>query len=153
MSIDAAALLLSVTSLLVSGGTAFWAISIQRKDSINDERRFLRESIIFLNETLLDQALMDARRRFFDASSGPYHGMTDDAKDAARFVLSRYGVLGRMIRHEALSRDMFLDYWETTFQKDWRRLKPFVEAERKHKSKPKLFDATEELARICGVNR
>jgi len=120
---------------------------MQRRDSNTEQKRFKRETITILHESLQENAFRQARSSFFKVYQKQYEKLTDEEKSQARLMLSRYGVLGRLVEHQAINLERFLDFWESTFKSDWDRLKSFVEVAREKFQKPKLFQATEKLAK------
>lgn len=127
-----------------------YANSIQTKDSDRETKRFKRESILFLHHFLNDPDFRNARREFFAANHAEYESLTDKDKGLGRLVLSKYGTLGRIIRNEAIDREMFLEQWETTFRRDWKRLAGFVRSERNNSGVAELFEASVWLAESLG---
>jgi hypothetical protein len=73
--------------------------------------------------------------------------MDAEQKENARKILAQYGVLGRLIKHDAISRELFLNFWESTFRRDWSRLVAFVESERQSTGNTDLFSAAEWIAK------
>ena len=143
------ALLTAIASLIVSGAIALWAAALQRTVSVNDRKRFMRESITTLHDTLQDPRFRDSRDRFKKHSTTPYAELSDYAKSDARRILSVYGVIARMVRHDAIDTKLFQDFWEGALLRDWDRLKLFVEGERARNTAPTLFKATEDLVACC----
>jgi hypothetical protein len=119
---------------------------LQKAGADTDRRRFLRETIAFIHDTLQDDELRQARTRFFAVDTGSYDGFSDEAKGWARSILSTYGLVARMIEHGAIDEALVREYWRSALDRDWTRIKPFVEAERQRSHNPKLFTATERLA-------
>lgn len=143
------ALATAIASLVVSGGTALWAAALQRTVSVNDRKRFMRESITTLHDTLQDPRFRDSRERFKEHRATPYAELSDYAKSDARRILSVYGVIARMIRHDAIDAKLFQDFWEGALLRDWARLEHFVAGERDWTRDPTLFHATEGLVKAC----
>lgn len=141
MSTIAASVAVIVTTLF-----AWRQIRLQSQHTSNDQRRFIRESIAIVNETLHDSEFRNARRVFFNsASNKTYRQLIDADKDYARIILSVYGKIAHMIGRDALDKSVFFDFWESTLDRDMRRLITFIEGERKSASNNLLFVTTDEL--------
>lgn len=119
----------------------------QVKGADKDERRFLRESIFVVHDTLQGEQFRNARQNFFGSGNchQDYNQFGDDDKGRARYILSVYGLLARMIDHDAIDEDVARGYWKTAMYRDWDRLENFVSGERLRTSNGTLFNATEQM--------
>lgn len=121
--------------------------SLQARGQDKDERRFLRESIFVVHDTLQGEQFRNARHNFF--GSGQYkqdfQAYSDDDKGRARYILSVYGLLSRMIDHDAIDEDVARGYWKTALYRDWDRLENFVSGERLRSGNGGLFTSTEQM--------
>lgn len=146
VSADLAAIL---ASLAVIATTAFVGrqMQLQAKGQDKNERRFLRESIFVVHDTLQAEQFRNARRNFFgeERHREDYSQLTDDDKGRVRYILSVYGLLSRMIDHEAIDEDVLRGYWKSALYRDWDRLENFVSGERLRTSNGTLFGATEQM--------
>jgi len=137
-----------IAALAVLITTVFVArqVSLQARDVENDEKRYMRESLTVVHETLQDPGFREARLSFF---SGPhkqdYATLDESEKRHARRVLSVYGLLSRMIKHRAVDESLLLDYWYSALCRDWERLENFVSGERLSTRNHDLFRRTEEM--------
>lgn len=147
---EAFALFISILSLIVAIAVGAYANAIQTKDSNRETKRFKRDSILFLHEFLNDPEFRNARRKFFAATYSNYDSSTDAQKGFGRLILAKYGTLGRILRNEAIDRDMFIEQWESTFLRDWKRLADFIRSERSNSRVDELFEASVWLAESLG---
>jgi len=137
----AASLAVIVTTVFV------WRqVGLQAQDVDTDARRLQRESLSAIHETLQDEKFRDAREEFF---AGPhqrdYNALTDVEKRRARFILSVYALMTRMVGNGAIDEALYRDYWGLTLLRDWDRLENFIAGERLSSGKHGLFTATEQL--------
>ena len=137
----AAALAVIATTALV------WRqMRIQAQGQDKDERRFLRETIATVHDTLQGAQFVQSRKVFF---VGPhergYDDLEADEKGAARYVLSVYALLERMVRHGVVDEKILRDYWKTSLYRDWDRLENFVSGERLRAKNGAMFSATEKM--------
>lgn len=141
LSAIAASLAVIVTTIFVAR-----QLRLQARNVDNDEKRFLRESLMIVHETLQDPEFLRARREFFD---GPYKleysKLESQTKRRARFVLSIYALLTRMLLHRAIDEGVYRDYWKNVLIRDWNRMENFISGERLNRNDHRLFGATEEL--------
>ena len=142
LSAIAASIAVIVTAVFV------WRqVAIQRNQDATDTKRFLREALSIIHESMQDEKFRIARTRFFDGChEKAYEDLSHDEKRGARFILSVYGLMTRMVRTGAIDEPLYREYWQSTLLRDWRRLEKFVEGERQRSRNANLFDATEELA-------
>lgn len=120
---------------------------LQAKSDNKDERRFLRESIFVVHDTLQAEQFRNARQNFLGsgACKEDYGTYSDADKGRARFILSVYGLLARMIDHDAIDEDVARGYWKTALYRDWDRLENFVSGERLSTGDGTRFTATEQM--------
>ena len=120
---------------------------LQAKGQHKDERRFLRESIFVVHDTLQAEQFRNARQNFFSSGNykQDYGALSDDDKGRARYILSVYGLLDRMVVHDAIDEAVLRGYWKSALFRDWDRLENFVSGERLRKSNGRLFEATEQM--------
>jgi len=71
--------------------------------------------------------------------------MTSDDKGRARYILSVYGLLSRLIDHDAVDEDVARGYWKTALYRDWDRLENFVSGDRLRTGNGALYAATEQM--------
>lgn len=121
-------------------------VKLQTRDVENDERRYMRESLTVIHETLQDPDFRDARHAFF---SGPhrkeYSDLESEERNSARRILSVYGLVGRMEKHQAVEKELLKDYWYASLIRDWDRLENFVSGERMRAGNGALFKETEQM--------
>ncbi|MCF2905545.1 DUF4760 domain-containing protein [Octadecabacter sp. CECT 8868] len=148
--LDIAADVATILAALAVIATTFavWRqMRLQAAGQNKDERRFLRESIFVVHDTLQGEQFRNARQNFF--GSGQYkqdfNAYGDDDKGRARYILSVYGLLARMIDHDAIDEAVASGYWKTAMFRDWDRLENFVSGERLRSSNGTLFSATEQM--------
>ena len=143
---DAAAIL---AALAVIATTRFvWRqTALQTQSESKDERRFLRESIFVVHDTLQGEQFRNARLNFFgeDRHLQAFNDMNADDKGRARYIMSVYGLLSRLIDHDAVDEDVARGYWKTALYRDWDRLENFVSGERLRTGNGTLFSATEQM--------
>ena len=122
-------------------------LGLQAAGHKKDARRFLRESIFVVHDTLQAEQFRNARRNFFGEERYrlEYGDFSDDDKGRARYILSVYGLLSRMIDHDAIDEDVARDYWKSALYRDWDRLENFVSGERLRSKNGGLFQATEQM--------
>ncbi|MEX0287201.1 MAG: DUF4760 domain-containing protein [Paracoccaceae bacterium] len=138
----AAALAVLVTTLFV------WRqLRLQARGQDKDERRFLRESIFVVHDTLQAEQFRNARQNFFTSERYKleYADFDNDDKGRARYILSVYGLLSRMIDHNAIDEAVLRGYWKSALYRDWDRLENFVSGERLRSKNGSLFSATEKM--------
>nr|WP_256373000.1 DUF4760 domain-containing protein [Pseudoruegeria sp. HB172150] len=94
-----------------------------------------------------DEKFRDARAEFF---AGPhmkdYDALEDVEKRRARFILSVYSLMSRMVGSGAIDEALYRDYWRSTLLRDWDRMENFIAGERLATRSHSLFEATEKLA-------
>lgn len=141
LSAIAASVAVIVTTIFVAR-----QLRLQARNVDNDEKRFLRESLMIVHETLQEPKFLQAREAFFD---GPcklgYNELESRTRRQARFVLSIYALLTRMLRHRAIDEGVYRDYWKNVLIRDWNRMENFISGERLRRNDHRLFGATEEL--------
>lgn len=142
----AAALAVIVTTVFI------WRqVGLQAQDVDTDVRRLQRESLSLIHETLQDEKFRDAREVFY---AGPhlkdYTDLSDLERRRARFILSVYALMTRMVGNGAIDEQLYRDYWGPTLLRDWDRLENFISGERLHFRKHEMFSATEQLAHRWG---
>lgn len=122
-------------------------MQLQAKGQDKDERRFLRESIFVVHDTLQAEQFRNARANFLGSGDckQDYNAYSDADKGRARFILSVYGLLARMIDHDAIDEDVARGYWKTALYRDWDRLENFVSGERLRSSDGTRFSATQQM--------
>ena len=88
---------------------------LQARGQDKDERRFLRESIFVVHDTLQAEQFRNARRNFFGDGcyKQDFDQFTDDDKGRARYILSVYGLLARMLDHDAIDETVLRGYWKS----------------------------------------
>lgn len=143
---DAAAILAAL-AVIATARFVWRQTAIQAQSDSKDERRFLRESIFVVHDTLQGEQFRNARANFFggDRHLADFAAMTDDDKGRARYILSVYGLLSRLIDHDAVDEDVARGYWKTALYRDWDRLENFVSGDRLRTSNGKLYSATEQM--------
>ncbi|MFK7753944.1 MAG: DUF4760 domain-containing protein [Sedimentitalea sp.] len=133
-------------AVIITTVFVFRQLRLQAANVDNDQKRFLRESMMIVHETLQDEKFRIARHEFF---RGPhqkaYQQMEDREKRQARFILSIYGLLTRMVRHGAIDEKVYRDYWGNVMRRDWERLENFISGARLDDNKGGLFVETEKL--------
>lgn len=119
-------------------------VRLQARDVENDERRYMRESLTVIHDTLQDPGFRAARQAFFaGAHRKQYADLETDERNAARRILSVYGLVGRMEKHRAVEKELLKDYWYASLVRDWDRLENFVSGERMRAGNGALFKETE----------
>ncbi|WP_193746460.1 DUF4760 domain-containing protein [Ruegeria sp. ANG-R] len=140
------AAILAALAVIVTTAFVWRQMRLQARGQDKDERRFLRESIHVIHETLQAIQFREARQRFF---AGPhlsdYSNLESEERGLARYILSVYGLMARMIRHGAIDEEILRDYWRTALYRDWDRLENFVSGERLRAKNGNLFAATEQM--------
>lgn len=122
-------------------------LGLQTRDVDTDEKRYLRETISVIHDTMQDEKFREARGEFFAGPHKRDHGeLTDTQRRRARFILSVYGLMARMLDSGAIDEALYRDYWRATLLRDWDRLENFVAGERLRSGNHALFAATEALA-------
>ena len=121
-------------------------VKLQTRDVENDERRYMRESLTVIHETLQDPDFREARHAFFSgAHRKEYSDLESEERNSARRILSVYGLVGRMEKHRAVEKELLKDYWFTSLIRDWDRLENFVSGERMRAGNGALFKETEQM--------
>ncbi len=145
ISADVAAIFAAL-AVIVTTAFVWRQMRLQARGQDKDERRFLRESIHVIHETLQATQFREARQQFF---SGPhtrdYAELESEQRGLARYILSIYGLLARMVKHGAIDEEILRDYWRTALYRDWDRLENFVSGERLRAKNGNLFAATEQM--------
>lgn len=149
-TLDLLADLASILAALAVIGTAGFVFSqtrLQAQAQQKDARRFMRESIFVVHDTLQAEQFRNARRNFFSEGSykGAFDAYSSDDKGRARYILSVYGLLARMIDHDAIDEDVARGYWKTALYRNWDRLENFVSGDRLRSGNGNLFVATEQM--------
>lgn len=141
------ATILAAIAVIITTFAVWRQMKLQAKGVNKDERRFLRESIFVVHDTLQAEQFRNARQNFFGSENykRDFGDFTNDDKGRARFILSVYGLLARMIDHDAIDEDIARGYWKTALYRDWDRLENFVSGERLRSKNGTLFDATEQM--------
>jgi hypothetical protein len=137
---------ISSVLLLITAVIAVQQLRLQKTGADTERRRFLRETISLVHETLQDLSFREARSSFFSKDRSGYHLLSDEEKGWARSVLATYGLIGRMVKHDAVEESLVRDYWRSAFLRDWGRLRSFVDQERVASRNSDLFIYAEELA-------
>jgi hypothetical protein len=114
--------IISTVWLVLTTGFVFWQLRLQRRSVDNDQKRFLRESITIIHDTLQGDDFRSAREKFFQQSNNAYQNLTDDEKANARFILSVYGMLSRMVEHQAIDEVLFRNYCKSALVRDWQQI-------------------------------
>ena len=134
-------------AVLVTTVFVWRQVALQAAGHEKDERRFLRESIHTIHDTLQAKHFREARSLFF---AGPHKSEFADLeskdKGSARYILSIYGLLARMVKHGAVDEAILRDYWESALLRDWDRLENFVSGERLRSKNHGLYVGTEKMA-------
>ena len=142
---DVSAILASL-AVIVTAMFAFKQLRLLTRGDEKDERRFMRESIRVIHETLQASQFRKARQRFFaGAHQKDFSVLEDSEKGYARYILSIYGLLSRMVKHGAVDEHILQEYWESALYRDWDRLENFVSGERLRSKNGHLFNATEKM--------
>ncbi len=141
------ATILAAFAVIITTFAVWRQMKLQAKGVNKDERRFLRESIFVVHDTLQAEQFRNARQNFFDSEDykKDFAAFTNDDKGRARFILSVYGLLARMIDHDAIDEDIARGYWKTALYRDWDRLENFISGERLRSKNGTLFDGTEQM--------
>ncbi|MEP4197926.1 MAG: DUF4760 domain-containing protein [Aliishimia sp.] len=140
------AAIVAALAVIVTTIAVWRQMRLQTRGQDKDERRFLRESIAVIHDTLQAEKFRDARQLFFAGPHQQDHTNLESAeKGAARYILSVYGLMARMIRHGAMDEEIFREYWKSALYRDWDRLENFVSGERLRSKNGALFSATEKL--------
>ena len=142
---DVAAIMAALAVIVTT--IAVWRqLRLQAQSEDKDERRFLRESIAVIHDTLQAEQFRDARQTFFaGAHQQELAALESRDKGAARYILSIYELLARMIHHNAIDEQILRDYWKSALYRDWDRLENFVSGERLRSKNGALFAATEQM--------
>lgn len=137
----AASLAVIVTTVFV------WRqLGLQAQDVDTDARRFQRESLSVIHETLQDERFLTARSKFFSGPHQRSHSeLSDEEKRGAKFILSVYGLMTRMVASKAIDEALYQQYWGFTLMRDWDRLENFISGERLASQSHGLYRATEDL--------
>jgi len=141
------ATILAAFAVIITTFAVWRQMKLQAKGVNKDERRFLRESIFVVHDTLQAEQFRNARQNFFGSEDyeKDFAAFTNDDKGRARFILSVYGLLARMIDHDAIDEDIARGYWKTALYRDWDRLENFISGERLRSKNGTLFDGTEQM--------
>lgn len=139
------ATILAAFAVIITTVAVWLQMKLQAKGVNKDERRFLRESIFVVHDTLQAEQFRNARQNFFGTENymRSFSDFSSDDKGRARYILSVYGLLARMIDHNAIDEDIARGYWKTALYRDWDRLENFVSGERLRSKNGTLFDSTE----------
>jgi hypothetical protein len=142
-----AAQIVAALAVLITTGFVWRQLGIQARGHEKDERRFLRESIFVVHDTLQAEQFLNARKNFFGAERHKldYEAYTSDDRGRARYILSVYNLLNRLLEHDALDETVFRGYWKPALYRDWDRLENFVSGERRKTGNGRLFETTEHL--------
>lgn len=139
--------ILAALAVMVTAAIVLRQTRLQAQTQDKDARRFMRESIFVVHDTLQGEQFRNARQNFF--GSGHYKqdfgAYSDDDKGRARYILSVYGLLARMIDHDAIDEAVARGYWKTALYRDWDRLENFVSGDRMRSGNGALFSATERM--------
>ena len=141
------ATILAAFAVIITTFAVWLQMRLQAKGVQKDERRFLRESIFVVHDTLQAEQFRNARQNFFRSENyrQEFRAFTDDDKGRARYILSVYGLLARMIEHDAIDESIARGYWKTALYRDWDRLENFISGERLRSKNGTLFDTTEQM--------
>ncbi len=120
---------------------------LQAQGQNKDERRFLRESIFVVHDTLQGEQFRNARLNFFgqDRHKLDFGNLDDSDRGRARYILSVYGLLAGLIEHDAIDEDVARGYWKTALYRDWDRLENFVSGERLRTGRGRTFEDSEQM--------
>ncbi|MFK7762351.1 MAG: DUF4760 domain-containing protein [Roseobacter sp.] len=142
---DVTAIMASI-AVIVTTIFVWRQMRLQASGHDKDQRRFIRECISVIHETIQAGQFRHARQSFF---SGPhrqdYGHLETEEKESARYILSIHGLLARMINHGAVDEDILQDYWKSGLFRDWDRLENFVSGDRLRSKNGALFIATERM--------
>lgn len=127
-------------------------VRLQGRSEDKDNKRFLRETIVIIHETLQDDRFRRKRRSFKDCADLGYENMDSQQKGYARSILATYGMLARMTDKGAIDEKLLKEYWRDALRRDWKLLEPFVEAERAKSMNNELFEATQKMAERWKTN-
>lgn len=141
------AAILAAFAVIATARFVWRQTSLQAQGTEKDERRFLRESIFVVHDTLQAEQFRNGRQNFFGSGNYQmdYAAYSDDDKGRARYILSVYGLLARMIDHGAIDEDVARGYWKTALYRDWDRLENFVSGDRLRTGDGTRFSATEQM--------
>ena len=141
------AAILAAFAVIATARFVWRQTSLQARGTDKDERRFLRESIFVVHDTLQAEQFRNARQNFFNSGNHclDYAAYSDDDRGRARYILSVYGLLANMIEHEAIDEDVARRYWRTALYRDWDRLENFVSGERLRTGDGTRFGTTEQM--------
>lgn len=143
---DAAAILAAL-AVIATARFVWRQTSLQAQSQTKDQRRFLRESICVVHDTLQGEQFRNARQNFFNSGKceADYTVYTDDDKGRARYILSVYALLARMIEHHTIDEEVARGYWKTALYRDWDRLENFVSGDRMRTGDGTRFTQTEQM--------
>lgn len=142
---DLSAILASV-AVLVTTVFVWRQVSLMAADTETDARRFYRETLAAIHDTLQDPVFVEARRAFFDgAHARVYDDLEREEREAARQILSVYGLLSQMVQHGAVDEAVLREYWRSSLLRDWERLENFVSGERLRFGDGTMFATTERM--------
>lgn len=138
--------IVAALAVIVTTWFVWRQVGLQARDTDTDFKRFQRESLAVIHETLQDERFLAARAQFFAGPHQRAHGdLSDEERRRARFILSVYGLMTRMVANTAIDEVLYRDYWRSTLLRDWDRLENFISGERMATQSHRMFSATEEL--------
>ena len=142
-----AAQIVAALAVLVTTGFVWRQMRLQAQGTNKDERRFLRESIFVVHDTLQAEQFLNARRNFFgeERYKLDYDQYDEDDRGRARYILSVYGLLCNLLDHDAIDESVYRGYWKSALYRDWDRLENFVSGERLRTGNGRLFHAPEQM--------
>lgn len=104
---------------------------LQRRSVRADESRLARESAVFVHSVFGTEEFRLLRKTIGVKHEQSYDRMSNETKSIFRGVLHNYGLVGLAFVEGGVSAKVIQSYWGTILVKDWERLKPFVDEERK----------------------
>lgn len=142
-----AAQIVAAVAVLITAAFVFRQMRLQARGTDKDERRFLRESIFVVHDTLQAEQFRNARSNFFGDGKHKldFDQLSSDDRGRARYILSVYGLLSRLLDHDAIDEHVYRGYWKTALYRDWDRLENFVSGDRLRSGNGRLFEATEQM--------
>lgn len=156
-----------IVSLAASVGTIVAAIavcitiafvwrqtSLQSEAHKNELRRFRRESLLFVFDFLHRDEFRSARNSMLSLLNSGNDTPTDAlGKQHFRQVLNTYEMLSQSVLQDGIDEQVWRGYWKSTLQRDWQRLKKFVEQERREANNDRLFCDAETVYRAWAADK
>jgi len=100
-------------------------------------------------DRLQDESVRDARRKVFSLEKKPLDKWTKKDVAAAEVVCHTYDVVGQMVRHKLLSKEIIVDSWGPSLRMSWPILEPLIKKYREDFSAEETWDDYEWLARAA----